>query len=194
MRPSKRGELIEKALDVFEDGGFHATGVDGLAAAVGMSKTSIYNHFASKDALILAALDHRSAAFAAALDARIEAAPVEPVDRLLALFDALGDWFESPTFRGCAFIRAAAEHPRDGDPIRARAKAEKQATGARVGALVDALDLPDGAASATLRDQILILTEGAVIRAQMGLDARPDRKARIAAETLIAAAIKSSSE
>ena len=36
MRPSKREELIEKSLFVFDQNGFHATCMDLLSAEIGM--------------------------------------------------------------------------------------------------------------------------------------------------------------
>ena len=35
----------------------------------------------------------------------------DPRTRLLAIFDALEEWFERPDFHGCMFINAAAEFP-----------------------------------------------------------------------------------
>ena len=43
MRPSKRDELVRKALAVFYRNGFNATGMDMLVAETGISKTSMYN-------------------------------------------------------------------------------------------------------------------------------------------------------
>ena len=59
MRQTKRDELVEKALIVFYENGFHATGMDTLVAKTGISKTSIYKHFRTKEDLILAALQLR---------------------------------------------------------------------------------------------------------------------------------------
>ena len=39
MRPTKRDELVQKALSVFYRNGFQATGMDRLAVETGVSKT-----------------------------------------------------------------------------------------------------------------------------------------------------------
>ena len=55
-RPSVRPQLVEAALDQFHTRGFHNCSVDDIAKAAGVPKGSFYNHFASKDALAVEAL------------------------------------------------------------------------------------------------------------------------------------------
>ena len=72
MRPNKRDELVQKALKVFYTNGFHATGMDMIAAETGISKTSIYKHFRTKEDLILAVLRLRDEHFRNWLYRRME--------------------------------------------------------------------------------------------------------------------------
>lgn len=185
MRPSKRDELVAKALNVFETEGFHASGVDRVAAVAGVSKTSIYNHFRSKEELILAALRLKDERFESWLLARIEALAEGPEGRLLAIFDALDEWFRSGDFRGCTFIKAAAEYQEAADPIRRQAAAQKQAIRGHVVALASAAGFSPPEA---LADRLMLLIEGAIIAAQMEIVAAPAATARQAAETMIATA------
>ena len=101
MRPSKRQELVEKALTIFYSGGFHATGMDTLSSEVGISKTSVYNHFRTKEDLILAVLRLRDENFRNWLFRRMEELSDDPAGQLIAMFDALGEWFKQPEFKGC---------------------------------------------------------------------------------------------
>ena len=55
-RPSVRPQLVEAALDQFHTRGFHNCSVDDITKAAGVPKGSFYNHFASKDALAVEAL------------------------------------------------------------------------------------------------------------------------------------------
>ena len=41
-----------------------------------------------------------------------------PRERLLAIFDVLGEWFETDDFAGCLFIKASAEYIDAGSAIR----------------------------------------------------------------------------
>jgi AcrR family transcriptional regulator len=51
-----REQLLEAAMELFATRGFHATSMKDLASAAGVSPPSIYNHFASKESVLAAAL------------------------------------------------------------------------------------------------------------------------------------------
>lgn len=51
-------KVLEAATELFAERGLDATSVDAIAAASGVSKATIYKHWADKDALCLAVLQH----------------------------------------------------------------------------------------------------------------------------------------
>ncbi len=53
----RRRQLLEVACDVFASGGFHATSMDDVALAAGVTKPVLYQHFPSKRALFVELLD-----------------------------------------------------------------------------------------------------------------------------------------
>lgn len=53
-RDQRREQLLDTALRVFSDGGYHATSMDEIAAAAGVSKPVLYQHFPGKRELFLA--------------------------------------------------------------------------------------------------------------------------------------------
>lgn len=56
-RPSNRRELIlEAAIELFHERGYPATGVDDIGKAVDVSGPAIYRHFASKEEILLEAI------------------------------------------------------------------------------------------------------------------------------------------
>lgn len=55
-RQSMREEIVDAALDQFHTYGFNAAGVKDITDTAGVPKGSFYNHFASKDALAVEAL------------------------------------------------------------------------------------------------------------------------------------------
>lgn len=186
MRPNKRDELVRKALAVYYRGGFHATGMDQLAAETGISKTSIYKHFRTKQALILAVLRLRDENFRTSFRRRIEDLATSPASRLLAIFDVLDEWIAEDGFRGCMFIRAGAEFQDEADPIRVQAGEHKRILLGYFSRLcrdAGARD-PD-----QLARQLLVLKEGAIVTAVLGHDTDPAGAARSAAEILIAGAL-----
>src|SRR5687768_15974899 len=53
----RRRQLLDTARDVFAQKGFHATSMDDIADAAGVSKPVLYQHFRSKRQLYLDLLD-----------------------------------------------------------------------------------------------------------------------------------------
>ncbi|KPM17660.1 TetR family transcriptional regulator [Citromicrobium sp. JL31] len=94
-----RNRIITAAETAFDHCGFTATGMDRLTETANVSSRTLYKHLGNKNALIVAALEHRRRRFFAQLD-------VQSVD---ALFAALLDWTEAEGARGCLFLRATGE-------------------------------------------------------------------------------------
>src|SRR6266545_7273722 len=109
-RTNKREQIIDAARRCFYERGITATGVDTIAAAAGVSKRTLYNHFASKDDLVLAYIELREHRWRKILEERLEAT-ADPIGRILVYFDAYFGLPYDEDFRGCAFINAAAEIP-----------------------------------------------------------------------------------
>jgi AcrR family transcriptional regulator len=92
-------------------------GLDAVLREVGVSKQTFYNHFESRDDLILQVLRHRDSFEMGVWRERlVEVAGEDPAARLHALFDVLDIYFQDPEFRGCIFINAAAEFVSTADP------------------------------------------------------------------------------
>lgn len=124
-----RQKLIEYAFELFGRSGFHAVGLDQVIAEVGCSKQTFYNHFESKDDLILAVLKHRHERESKTFDEMLtEVAGKDPRDRLYGLFDALQRWFTKPEWKGCIFMRAASEFPSPRDPAHQLAREHTEAS------------------------------------------------------------------
>jgi AcrR family transcriptional regulator len=123
-----KDRLIDAAIDLFYSRGFHAVGLDQIIAAVGVTKTTFYKHFASKDDLIVAAIHRRDQWERKAWNRAIrKMAGKDPKSQLLAVFDVLDVWFNDPEFGGCIFINAAAEFPNPSDPVHQAAAEHKRA-------------------------------------------------------------------
>jgi AcrR family transcriptional regulator len=60
-----RARLLEAAIDLFGSRGFEAVGMRDIAARAGVGAPAMYNHFPSKDAVLVAALTERLARFRA---------------------------------------------------------------------------------------------------------------------------------
>ena len=163
-RASKRDHLVDTALTLFKRHGFHATGIDRVIAEAGVARMTLYNHFKSKDELILAALRRRDETFRNWFMRRVEDAADDARGRLLAMFDALGEWFATEDFSGCMFINASAEFAEGEDPIH-RTCAEHKAL---MLDYIEALAKDSGAARPrALAASLFLLMEGAIVTAQV---------------------------
>ncbi|WDI30097.1 TetR family transcriptional regulator [Hyphococcus flavus] len=182
MSASKRDELVQKALKAFYQGGFHAIGMDRLARETGVSKTAIYKHFRTKEELILATLRLRDEQFRNWLMRRIEAIAPEPKDQLIAIFDALSEWFNEPEFKSCMFIKASSEYQDRAHPIHATSAEHKRLLAA---------DFTERAKKAgayepeQLANELLIIKEGAIVLAHLHDAKKVAIDARRAAEKVI---------
>jgi AcrR family transcriptional regulator len=180
-RPNKRDQIIDAARRCFYEHGITATGVDTIAAAAGVSKRTLYNHFASKDDLVLAYIDVRERRWREALDQRLDGV-ADPVDRILVYFDAYFDLPADEDFRGCAFINAAAEIPDTHSRALARLRASKDRVRREVGTLVHEAGIPDVEAVAAA---LVLLLEGAMALFGVFHDRHGVETAKDAARTLL---------
>lgn len=191
MSRNKRDELVEKSLWLFYRNGFHATGMDLVAKETGVSKTSIYKHFRTKDDLILAVLELRDTNFRGWLIGRMEALASTPEGQLLAMFDAIEEWFRQDGFQGCMFVKASAEFQTADDPINRQALAHKQVLTEQFSGLARMAGFADPLAIAK---QLMVLKEGAIVLAAMSHTPEPAHDARALAELLFKTAERRSPE
>lgn len=67
-KEDRRDQLLTTALNAFADGGYHTTSMDDIAAAAGVSKPVLYQHFPGKRELYLALVEHTLVDLSAKLD------------------------------------------------------------------------------------------------------------------------------
>ncbi|WP_428540599.1 TetR/AcrR family transcriptional regulator [Rhodopila sp.] len=171
-------ERIMQAADrLFYRKGIRAVGVDTVAAEAGISKRSLYDTFASKDALV-----------AAYLRQRIQPVPPSdqpPATQILALFDRLQARFAEGDFRGCPFVNAVTELAEDCATARAIARDFKADRRHHIASLLSQAGAPD---PDTLASQIALLFEGAIAAMLVQQDPAVAHHARNAANVLMQAA------
>jgi AcrR family transcriptional regulator len=140
---SARERILATANELFYREGVRAIGVDTVVERSGVSKTTLYRLFESKDALI--------AAFAAERDRlnwewwdRIEKQhPDDPRALLEALLSEIARRIGGPAYRGCPFLNLATEFPDDNHRGRVAARANKRELRARLATIVAKLGVGD---------------------------------------------------
>ncbi len=175
----KRSDMIEGAARAFEAQGFRGIGVDGILAPSGASTRTLYKHFGSRDALVLAVLEERHRDFMGRLELRsANAAPVG------GLFDALEQWLIEHGAQGCMLLRARSEYASANEDVVALVRRQKQEFEREIARRVETTL---GSADTNLATQIWLLFEGATAAASVS-DLSVVGAAKHAAGVLVAAA------
>jgi AcrR family transcriptional regulator len=173
--------LTETAARLFAERGFSRVGINEIIREADVARMSLYNNFASKEDLALAAYSAMSEARLAAVDAAIEGAP-GPREAILAVFELARDLAERDDFRGCAFLNLAAHVAPAEDRLSALVRDHKHAIRSRFAALAG----QDGHEDlALLGRQLLALWDGAFADAHIEGATAPVEAARAAAERLL---------
>lgn len=176
-RAAMQERILKTADRLFYGQGIRAVGVDTIAAEIGISKRTLYNHFPSKDELIVAYLSRR-----------VKPTPPSdqpPVRQILANFVRLERTIAGGVFRGCPFVNAVAElkEPAHAANRIALAFKEQRRTWIR-----DLLVRAGACDPETLSLQLLLLIDGAIAAAIVRGDPKVAAAAHEAAVILLKAA------
>jgi AcrR family transcriptional regulator len=174
-KPDMKERILATADRLFYLRGIRAVGVDTVAAEIGISKRTLYNHFPSKDALISAYLARRSIS--------LPASDKPPLEQILGTFDSLERRFSAKDFRGCPFVNAVAELGTEDHAVRKVAFAFKDGRRARFRDLLRQLDVAN---TDDLATQLQLLVDGAIAADLVRNDPSMARAAKQAARVLLA--------
>jgi AcrR family transcriptional regulator len=180
-----RKRLVDAATKLFYAEGIGRVSVDAVAEKAGLTKRTLYYHFKSKDDLIAAYLDGRDQPNLEQMAGWFDAAEGGADKKVEAIFTNLARAARHPKWKGCGFLRTAAElaampgHPAVKAGARHKTNFEKW--------LADALSSHDVAQAKMLAREIVLLMDGAL--SSMLIHHNPDyvKAAGHAAATLIRA-------
>ncbi|MDO8209050.1 TetR/AcrR family transcriptional regulator [Conexibacter sp. CPCC 206217] len=119
-----RERLLSTATAIFYAEGINSVGVDRIVSASNVTRATFYRHFPSKQDLVLAYLQTVHDAIEARQIERA-AAHDEPQRLLAAVGADICAQIETPGFRGCAFICAAAEFEDRDNPVSRAIRAHR---------------------------------------------------------------------
>jgi AcrR family transcriptional regulator len=180
LHPSARERILDSAYELFSRNGLRAVGIDEVIDRASVAKATLYRHFPSKDALVLAFLRRREERWTHGwIEQGARGRAGTPEDQLLSIFDLFDEWFRRDDFEGCSFINVLLEVGDLDHPV-GRASADHLAN---IRTIIRTL-----AEEAGLRDpdefarSLHILMKGSIVQAAEGdLDAakRAQRLARL---------------
>lgn len=173
-KPSARKRLLNAAAKLFYNNGINSTGIDSITEEAGVAKMSLYNNFSSKAELVEAYITERHHEWLDLYHRRVDEAK-NPIERVLAVFDAYADHAEfeyERGFRGCGILNAAAEFPA-GDPARIAVKRHKEEVESILKKHLEDLFLVNAEEQCQLAEHLSFILEGAMARA--GLEGKSNR-------------------
>jgi AcrR family transcriptional regulator len=154
--PARR-RLLDTATRLFYAEGVHSVGIDRIIAEACVAKATFYKHFPSKDDLVCVYIEEQHGLGEAAIAALPDSPPRE---KLVAIFDRVGQAARQPGYRGCPFLNAAAEYPDPRHPVRQAIDAHRRWFCGLLHGLLVADNHPDPARTA---DVLVVLWDGLLI-------------------------------
>jgi len=177
-----RDRLLTTAQKLFTRHGASNVGINDVTGAAGVARMTLYNNFASKDALTAAVYADMAQTTLQGLQAMARTACSDD-DNILAIFDHFDIASNGSDYRGCPFIHASLQAAEPAGTVYALVRAYKRDLREHVFGLLDA-GRPN---RAELADQIVLLLDGAVTEAYLKGVADPVTVAKRATVTLLRA-------
>jgi AcrR family transcriptional regulator len=177
-----RQRILDNAYELFSRRGIRAVGIEEVISRSAVAKATLYRHFPSKDALVLAFLEQREQLWTRQIveaGARKRGATAE--ERLLAIFDVFHDWFQRDDYEGCSFINVLLETADRGHPVGAASARYLENIRTIVRELAEEAELRDPESFAL---SFHILMKGAIVQAAEG-DRDAARRAKAMAQLLL---------
>ncbi|MGP3937226.1 TetR/AcrR family transcriptional regulator [Nonomuraea sp. KM88] len=120
-----RSRLLATATRIFYAEGLHSVGIDRIVAEAKVTRATLYRHFPSKDALVVAYLQGIDQAIRDQVGEAL-ASGLPAVDILRAVARSIAESIGSAEFRGCAFLNAVAEYPDPEHPVHQAVLAHRE--------------------------------------------------------------------
>lgn len=178
-----RQRILAAAADLFYGDGIRGTSLDAIAARAKVTKRTLYYHFRSKDDLIAAYLEAADEPTLVRYAAWVDATDGSLATQIAAVFDKLGRAAAKKQWKGCGFLRAAAEFAATpGHPALKVGSRHKQRFEAWLTTRITAAGLDRPALRAR---QLMVLLDGAVTELLLHRDGDYAEAAALAAAQIL---------
>ncbi|ASP39244.1 TetR family transcriptional regulator [Bacterioplanes sanyensis] len=176
----KRLQLVETALQLFYRHSVYSVGINDILQTAGVARKTLYHHFASKEELLLAALQLRDQRWCQWLDERLHTAHTG-LALLDELFLALQDWFNGQAlgeFYGCFFQHCSAEFSDPEHPVSRLCQQHHLAVSALLLKHLQRCSVTEQAQPCC--DLLVLCKDAAIAQAQLGMTDAAERAQRLA--------------
>jgi AcrR family transcriptional regulator len=180
-RALPRRRLVETAARLFYERGLPNIGINEVTDRAGVARMTLYNNFASKEALALAAFQHQAEERRRMVEAHLGEAAT-PAAGVAAMFDVAELLAAQPRFRGCAFINVALQTADRGGALHALVLDHKLWLRGKFQGLAE---LAGARQPQRLAQQLLALWDGAIVEAYIQGSVEPIKVSRLAAKALL---------
>jgi AcrR family transcriptional regulator len=180
-----RERIIETASVLFYSQGYNQTGINQIIEEAGVAKASMYHHFRSKEDIAVDYLIGRHTMWMNKLTQFVSVQNTAK-GKIIGCFDYLSEWLTEVDFRGCGWQNIITDLPTDHDKIRSQAIYHKNQVREWIHTLLNEESQFTKEESEDLRDQVLVLLEGAIILSQIQKDSWPINSAKKACIKLLA--------
>ncbi|MCG8562950.1 MAG: TetR/AcrR family transcriptional regulator [Hyphomicrobiales bacterium] len=155
-----RERIVAAAIALFYGEGIRSVSVDAVAEKAGVTKRTLYYHFESKDDLITAALEARDQPTLALFARWLDETEGPLAAKIEAMFAKVAQSAQHPKWKGCGFLRTAAElASTPGHPALKAGAAHKKKFEAWLAQVIAGEGFAD---APLLARQIVVLLDGAV--------------------------------
>ncbi|HEY4002947.1 MAG TPA: TetR/AcrR family transcriptional regulator [Candidatus Xenobia bacterium] len=183
---SARERILATAGELFYREGIRAVGVDTIVRHSGVTKMTLYRHFASKDDLVVAYLERAILNFWSWFDKVMKQHPGSPRQQIEDYFEALGERVVEVQ-RGCAHLNVKAEFSDPSHPARVLVAHHKEHVR---GKLRQLLTEAGARHPSRVADQLVVLVNGAHSSNQLYDDFDLSATLTDAAQALLAGAFE----
>ncbi|MEO1375843.1 MAG: TetR/AcrR family transcriptional regulator [Cyanobacteria bacterium J06635_10] len=104
-----RDKILIAAAQLFYYKGFNQVSINEIIASSDIARRTFYRYFPSKDELIVEVMHFQAKRWLNWFEETLNQRASNPKEKILASFDVLQEWYESPDYHGCPFIKAALE-------------------------------------------------------------------------------------
>ena len=182
---SVRERILDTASRLFYDQGYRATGINQIIEEASIAKSSLYQHFRTKDDLLVAYLKIAVKEWFEGLHENI-GQNVNPAEQILGLFDYRAKTALFKKFKGCTFVRLAYELPNvEGEPAELVRKYKQAVRTYIKNAVYQLKGIGNADSKEQLTNIIYYLFEGAGVESSIYKSVRPITDAKQIVSVLI---------